>query len=245
MTEAGVRVLIVDDERSRGVVGRGRLPRDRVKSDQIPIRLVLGRCAAADRRGRRPLRGVEPVVGGKGPPHVPDVERDRTYRRRRPVHDPGQPTATRAWSQGGSRKDQGRRAGRRGRARELSLAAINLDLALGGCVRSHPYRHGFLAAFDHISPDEWEQLARVLDAGIDDLSADQQALAVERASRRVGVAELDARNEQHLRILWDELRAATLRALLDRLVAKRELEVEGVADSGHLLYRHPPGTQRP
>jgi hypothetical protein len=102
-----------------------------------------------------------------------------------------------------------------------------------------------VAAFDHISPDEWAQLARVLDAGIDDLSADQQALAVERASRRVGVAELDARDEQHLRILWDELRAATLRALLDRLVAKRELEVEGVADSGHLLYRHPPGTQRP
>jgi hypothetical protein len=108
-----------------------------------------------------------------------------------------------------------------------------------------PLPSRFIAAFDHIPADEWEQLARVLDAGIDDLSADQQALAVERASRRVGVAELDPRDEQHLRILWDELRAATLRALLDRLVAKRELEVAGVADGGRLLYRRPPGTQRP
>ena len=126
---------------------------------------------------------------------------------------------------------------------------INLDPVTGPDVnrvgvRSHPYGHGFVAAFDDISAEEWEQLARVLDAGIDDLSADQQALAVERASRRVG-AELDARDEHHVRILWDELRAATLRALLERLVAKRELEVAGVGDSGYLLYRRLSGPRRP
>ena len=98
-----------------------------------------------------------------------------------------------------------------------------------------------MPAFDRIPADDWDELARVFDAGIDDLSAEQQALAAGRASRRVGVAELDAREEEHLRVLWDELRAAALRASLDRLVAKRELEVAGVADSGHLLYRCPPG----
>ena len=92
--------------------------------------------------------------------------------------------------------------------------------------------------------DEWTQLAGVLDAQIDDLPAEQRALAVERASRRIGVAELDARDEAHLRILWDELRAAALRGLLDRLVAKRELEVTGVAESGQLLYRRPSPTRR-
>jgi hypothetical protein len=92
--------------------------------------------------------------------------------------------------------------------------------------------------------DDWEQLVRVLDANIDDLSAEQQALAVERASRRVGVAERDMRDEEHLRIVWDELRAAALRALLTRLVAKGELTVAGVADSGQLLYRCQPGMDR-
>jgi hypothetical protein len=47
-----------------------------------------------------------------------------------------------------------------------------------------------------------------------------------------------------LRILWDELRAAALRGLLDRLVAKRELEVTGVAESGQLLYGRPSHTRR-
>jgi hypothetical protein len=101
-----------------------------------------------------------------------------------------------------------------------------------------------VAVFDHLPTDDWTQLAGVLDARIDDLSAEQRALAVERASRRIGVAELDARDEEHLRILWDELRAAALRALLDRLVAKRELEVTGVAESGQLLYRRPLRTGR-
>jgi hypothetical protein len=101
-----------------------------------------------------------------------------------------------------------------------------------------------VAVFDHLSTDDWTQLAGVLDARIDDLSAEQRALAVERASRRIGVAELDARDEEHLRILWDELRAAALRGLLDRLVAKRELEVTGVAESGQLLYGHPSRTRR-
>ena len=101
-----------------------------------------------------------------------------------------------------------------------------------------------MAVFDHISTDDWTQLAGVLDARIDDLSAEQRALAVERASRRIGVAELDARDEEHLRIVWDELRAAALRGLLDRLVAKRELEVTGVAESGQLLYRRPSRTRR-
>jgi hypothetical protein len=93
-----------------------------------------------------------------------------------------------------------------------------------------------------VSAEEWEQLARVLDAGIDELSGEQQARAVERASRRVGVPELNLRDEEQLRILWDELRAAVLRASLDRLVAKRKLEVAGIAASGHLLYRAPPET---
>jgi hypothetical protein len=101
-----------------------------------------------------------------------------------------------------------------------------------------------VAVFDHLSTDDWTQLAEVLDARIDDLSAEQRALAVDRASRRIGVAELDARNEEHLRVLWDELRAAALRGLLDRLVAKRELEVTGVAESGQLLYRRPSRTRR-
>ena len=96
-----------------------------------------------------------------------------------------------------------------------------------------------MAVFDHISTGDWTQLAGVLDARIDDLTVEQRALAVERASRRIGVAELDARHEEHLRILWDELRAAALRGLLDRLVGKRELEVAGVAESGQLLYRRP------
>jgi hypothetical protein len=101
-----------------------------------------------------------------------------------------------------------------------------------------------VAVFDHISTDDWTQLAGALDAQIDDLPAEQRALAVERASRRIGVAELDARREKHLRILWDELRAAALRGLLDRLVAKGELEVTGVAESGQLLYRRPLRTGR-
>ena len=101
-----------------------------------------------------------------------------------------------------------------------------------------------MAVFDHISTDDWTQLAGVLDARIADLSAEQRALAVERARRRVGVAELEARDEEHLRILWDELRAAALRGLLDRLVAKRELEVTGVAESGQLLHRRPLRTGR-
>ncbi len=97
-----------------------------------------------------------------------------------------------------------------------------------------------MSAFDHIAADDWEQLARVLDANINDLSAEQQVLAVERASRRVGVAELDMQDEAHVRIVWDELRAAALRALLNRLVTKGDLAVAGVADSGQLLYRRPP-----
>jgi hypothetical protein len=96
-----------------------------------------------------------------------------------------------------------------------------------------------VAVFDEIPTEDWAQLAGVLDAGIDELSAEQRALAFERASRRSGAGELDARDEEHLRILWDELRAATLRGLLDRLVAKRALEVTGVSESGQLLYRHP------
>jgi hypothetical protein len=99
-----------------------------------------------------------------------------------------------------------------------------------------------VAAFDRISSDEWERLARALDAGVDDLSAEQRAVAVGRAERRAGVAQLDATDEEQLRILWDELRAVVLRASLDRLVAKRELEVAGVAGSGHLIYRPPSAT---
>ena len=101
-----------------------------------------------------------------------------------------------------------------------------------------------MAAFDEIPVNEWQQLASVLDAGVDDLSVEQQALAVERASRRAGVAELDAHDEQHLRILWDELRAAALRASLDRLIARRELEIAGVADGGQLVLRPPAGSER-
>ena len=101
-----------------------------------------------------------------------------------------------------------------------------------------------MAAFNRISVDDWEQLAGALDTRVDDLSAAQEARAVERASRRAGVAELDARDEEHLTILWDELRAAALQASLDRLVAKGELEVAGVADSGHLVYRRPSAPQR-
>ena len=96
-----------------------------------------------------------------------------------------------------------------------------------------------MAVFDHIPTDDWTELAAVLDAQIDHVSADQRALAVERAARRIGVSQLEARDEEHLRVLWDELRAAALRGLLDRLVAKREIEVAGVAESGQLLYRRP------
>jgi methylmalonyl-CoA mutase cobalamin-binding subunit len=99
-----------------------------------------------------------------------------------------------------------------------------------------------MAGLDGVPAHEWEQLAQVLDAGIDDLSGEKQALAVERAVGRVGVSELDARDEDHVRILWDELRAATLRALLERLVAAGQLEVAGVAETGHLLHRRPAGT---
>jgi hypothetical protein len=99
-----------------------------------------------------------------------------------------------------------------------------------------------MANLEDVPGHEWEQLAQVLDARVDDLSGEQQALAVERAVRRLGGGELDARNEDHLRILWDELRAATLRALLDGLVAKGQLAIAGVADSGHLLHRCQPGT---
>jgi len=101
-----------------------------------------------------------------------------------------------------------------------------------------------VAVFDHISTHDWTRLAGVLDARIDELSAEQRVRAVERASRRIGVEQLDARDEEHLRILWDELRAAALRGLLDRLVAKRELEVTGVAESGQLLYTRPVDTRR-
>jgi predicted ATPase len=96
-----------------------------------------------------------------------------------------------------------------------------------------------MAAFDDVPAHEWEQLVQVLDARIDDLSGEQRALAVERAVRRIGAGEFDARDDGHVRILWDELRAATLGALLDRLVAAGELEVAGVADSGHLVHRRP------
>ncbi len=96
-----------------------------------------------------------------------------------------------------------------------------------------------VGAFEHLPVEDWEQLARVLDARIDDLSPEQQARAVRRASRRIGIADLDAQDEQHLRVLWDELRAVALRESLARLVAKRELEVAGVADDGYLVYTRP------
>jgi hypothetical protein len=96
-----------------------------------------------------------------------------------------------------------------------------------------------MGALGDVPAHEWEQLARVLDAHIDDLSEEQQALAVERAVRRIGAGEFDARDEAHVRVLCDEFRAATLAALLRRLVAEGELEVAGIADSGHLLHRRP------
>jgi hypothetical protein len=96
-----------------------------------------------------------------------------------------------------------------------------------------------MVALGDVPAHEWEQLAQVLDARIDDLSEEQQALAMERAVRRIGAGGFDARDDGHVRVLWDELRAATLRALLDRLVGNGELEVAGVADSGHLLHRRP------
>jgi hypothetical protein len=99
-----------------------------------------------------------------------------------------------------------------------------------------------MSALGDVPAHEWERLAQVLDAGIENLSSAQQALAVQRAVRRIGAGEFDARDERHVRILWDELRAVTLRALLDRLVVKGQLEVTGVADSGHLLHRRPPGS---
>jgi hypothetical protein len=98
-----------------------------------------------------------------------------------------------------------------------------------------------MGSLDNVSAHEWEQLAHVLDARIDDLSEEQKALAVERALRRLEADEFDARDEDHVRILWDELRAATLRGLLNRLVAKGKLEVAGIADTGHLLHKPPPG----
>jgi hypothetical protein len=96
-----------------------------------------------------------------------------------------------------------------------------------------------VAAFGHVPAFEWEQLACALDSGIDDLSAEQRALAIGRALRRVDVAVLDLHDEQHLQILWDELRAAALQASLDRLVENGDLKVAGVADSGHLIYTAP------
>ena len=101
-----------------------------------------------------------------------------------------------------------------------------------------------MAAFEHVPADEWRQLAHVLDAAIDRLSPEQEAVAVDRAARRATVAELDPHDETHLRVLWDELRAVALRASLDRLVAKRELEVRGVAASGHLTYTASSGGER-
>jgi hypothetical protein len=102
-----------------------------------------------------------------------------------------------------------------------------------------------MAALGDVPAHEWEQLARVLDARIDHLSDEQEAVAVERALRRIGAGEFDARDEAHVRILWDELRAATLGALLNRLVAEGELEVAGIADSGHLVHRRLDGDGRP
>jgi hypothetical protein len=99
-----------------------------------------------------------------------------------------------------------------------------------------------MAALGDVPTHDWQRLAQVLDAGIEDLSGAQQALAVQRAVGRIGAGEFDARDEEHVRILWDELRAAALRELLDRLIAKGQLEVTGVADSGHLLHGRPAGT---
>ena len=96
-----------------------------------------------------------------------------------------------------------------------------------------------MAAYDRVPADVWEQLAQVLDAGVDHLSGEQEALAIARASRRLGVASVDAQDEGHLRVLWDELRAVVLRASLDRLVARGQLAVAGVAADGRLIYERP------
>ena len=96
-----------------------------------------------------------------------------------------------------------------------------------------------MAAFDRVPAGEWDQLRRVLDAGVDDLSADARELAVQRASRRLAVAQLDVHDDEHLRVLWDELRAVVLRAALERLAATGELRVVGVADDGQLVYEPP------
>ena len=93
-----------------------------------------------------------------------------------------------------------------------------------------------MAAFDRVPAEDWEQLGHVLDAGVDDLSGDAQALAVQRASRRLGVDDLDVHEDEHLRALWDELRAIVLRASLERLAAKGELRIAGVARDGQLVY---------
>ena len=93
-----------------------------------------------------------------------------------------------------------------------------------------------MAPFDHVPREDWEQLARVLDAGVDDLSPDAQARAFERASRRLGVQRLNEHDDDHLRVLWDELRAVVLRASLERLAVKGELKVVGVSRDGQLLY---------
>jgi hypothetical protein len=97
-----------------------------------------------------------------------------------------------------------------------------------------------MAALDDASAQEWDQLAQVLDARVDDLSREQQDLAVERARRRIGAGGLDADDEHHLRVVWDELRAAALRAMLDRLVSTGRLEIAGVALNGHLIHSCPP-----
>ena len=98
-----------------------------------------------------------------------------------------------------------------------------------------------MARFDDVPRADWEQLARVLDARIDDLSAAGRAIALERASRRLGVQRLDEHDDEHLRVLWDELRAVVLRASLERLAAEGELEVAGVAEDGQLVYERPGG----
>ena len=96
-----------------------------------------------------------------------------------------------------------------------------------------------MAAFGRVPGEDWEELARVLDAGVEDLSREAQALALERASRRLRVGQLDAHDEEHLRVVWDELRTVVLRASLERLAAKGQLKIVGIADDGHLLYERP------
>jgi len=54
----------------------------------------------------------------------------------------------------------------------------------------------FVAALGDVPTREWERLAQVLDTGIEDLSSAQKALAVERAVRRIGAGEFDARDEE-------------------------------------------------